>query len=102
IAEVLGVSLDWLVFGRGPRPSEEHVRAAIERAGRLPFSPGAVTARLTVEGIPARELGIDLLRLAGPGRAVLLMADGEVGIIPDPASKESCEVSRCPMIEDAL
>lgn len=32
IASVLGVSLDWLVLGKGDPPRPEDVRAAVERA----------------------------------------------------------------------
>lgn len=32
LAEVLGVSLDWLIRGEGPDPQAEDVQAAVERA----------------------------------------------------------------------
>lgn len=32
LADVLGLSLDWLVRGLGPNPSAKRVRAAVERA----------------------------------------------------------------------
>ncbi len=32
IAAVLGVSVDWLAFGRGPAPSAKRIRAAVETA----------------------------------------------------------------------
>lgn len=51
---------------------------------RAPWWPDDVrVVPLTVGGVPARDLE-DLLRLAGPGRAVLVDASGEVTIIPDP------------------
>ena len=36
IASVLGVSIDWLVSGRGRGPSSASVRAAVERAKAQP------------------------------------------------------------------
>jgi transcriptional regulator with XRE-family HTH domain len=32
VAAVLGVSIEWLVMGAGPPPTEEHIRASVARA----------------------------------------------------------------------
>lgn len=32
LASVLGISLDWLVLGKGPEPVADQVKTAIERA----------------------------------------------------------------------
>jgi transcriptional regulator with XRE-family HTH domain len=34
LADVLGVSLDWLAAGKGTRPDEEMIRRSVERARR--------------------------------------------------------------------
>ena len=40
-ADVLGISLDWLVRGQGEAPRAEDVRAAVERArGAAPLATG--------------------------------------------------------------
>lgn len=41
IAGVLGISLDWLVLGKGETPHEEDVRASVDRArASLPAATG--------------------------------------------------------------
>ncbi len=51
-ALTLGLSLDWLVFGRGMAPTDAKIRAAVERAKK---EPGVITARLEAVLGPLRK-----------------------------------------------